>query len=571
MSKPPPVFPLYVGEDLLGQYPAKFSKQQGTLFMTNRRVVFVNQQGEVNKSVRIPKISKQRASPPDKPKVRLQLVLVDEHEDKPLFLFTAENGLAQQLEMKETLQQLLHEAKTNPSMFALTSLVGHHNKSEAAGAAAAAAAKPKTLADYKAELLHDRPSLFQSYKELVATQLLSPEEFWASPGPAELLQGCMEKVAFEEQKVGVSSGVLTHMRPKEQEGHATVEYNLTLDTVAGIFRLYPGLKPRYEQDVPHRISEQQFWENVIQSHLFHRGAGGAAGNRAEELIALLEAPPQDTAAAEAPAQDDQDGSAASAGSKRKAHAIVDLTADQDLKEDGYGIESDLVTQDLPKVGRQRLEAMDGVNKESERILRVTSDKTTGDDDAAILHESVLMEDLQQPENKPLPVLALERQTYLKGLSKAAAGGSGFDATSAVDPDEPPPAGYHVHSGPPPALMQAGVATSCLETLSLDVLRLPDPPVAVSSKYATLILKYEDRISVILRHFWSCFKPRPPTSKALKAKARKMGDCLATMKAEKLPELRQGLPSDLASCVDVLERRVDLALAKRDNWLRRMKR
>merc|ERR1719305_2280666 len=100
--------------------------------------------------------------------------------------------------------------------------------------------------------------------DLVITQIISAEEFWQNHA-AEYVN----KNAGVKQEVGVAGSFLAEIKP-QADGANGLKYNLTPDIIDSIFKTYPAVKKKHIENVPSKLSEQEFWTKFFQSHYFHR-------------------------------------------------------------------------------------------------------------------------------------------------------------------------------------------------------------------------------------------------------------------------------------------------------------
>ena len=69
--------------------------------------------------------------------------------------------------------------------------------------------------------------------------------------------------------MGVSGSFLSDIKP-QADGANGIKYNLTVDVISSIFKTYPAVKKKHFENVPAKMSEQDFWNRFFQSHYFHR-------------------------------------------------------------------------------------------------------------------------------------------------------------------------------------------------------------------------------------------------------------------------------------------------------------
>ncbi|XP_022909200.1 general transcription factor IIH subunit 1 [Onthophagus taurus] len=227
-------------EDVLLQVPqVRYKKGDGTLFLMDQRLAWmVENRDTVSISHLYADIKTQKISPEGKAKVQLQVVL--HNGTTSTFHFINRNGSQAQAgdrdRVKELLQSLLPKFKR----------------------------KVDRELEEKNKLLSTNPALLQLYKDLVMTEVVTSEEFWAQHATQYT-----KAQNLQTQDIGVSGAFLADIKP-QTDGCNGLKYNITADIIECIFKTYPAVKKKYVEHVPAKLTEAQFWTKFFQSHYFHR-------------------------------------------------------------------------------------------------------------------------------------------------------------------------------------------------------------------------------------------------------------------------------------------------------------
>ncbi|KAI8802998.1 hypothetical protein BJ742DRAFT_830830 [Cladochytrium replicatum] len=270
-------------------------------------------------------------------------------------------------------------------------------------------------------LLKANKDLAKLHKELVGGKLINEEEFWESRKQELLNQTWQTK-----QKRGASS-ILVNIQASGNED-TNVTYTVTPELIYSIFVQYPAVREAYEQNVPDKIPQSEFWKRYFTSQYFHRtrtaGAttsGQAPGAEGDDLFAKYDYADQDDAAP--------------IPKKLKigpSTPLLDLSTTAENVPETFGNEPDVTM----RAGRQTaaMKLIRSFNRHSEIVVKnkrseiLSKDRSTVEAEPAklqmnaekfdeLLLKETELEDLEIPEEPPrIPLQIKDPSKYFESQS-----------------------------------------------------------------------------------------------------------------------------------------------------------
>ncbi|KAJ3508383.1 hypothetical protein NLJ89_g5788 [Agrocybe chaxingu] len=251
------------------------------------------------------------------------------------------------------------------------------------------------------------PELGALHRDLVMTGQITEAEFW--DGREHLI---LAQAAAEGQKKG-KPGQLVDPRPEAVEG-GEIKIRITPQLVHDIFDEYPVVARAYSENVPNKLSEEQFWKRYFQSKLFNVHRASIRSSATQHVVK------------EDPIFDKR---------PRNEHVevFVDLAATLEDHEE-TGNEKDITMQ----AGRQKaaLPLIRKFNEHSERLLNsalgeVPPAKRRRLDHGEDAYSQIDLEDLHDAEASNGIVLEMQdRQRYFEARMS---GGAAESSQPKLDP------------------------------------------------------------------------------------------------------------------------------------------
>ncbi|KAL1929747.1 hypothetical protein VTP01DRAFT_1885 [Rhizomucor pusillus] len=552
-------------EQLLLRAPTRYKKNEGTLYVTPRRVAW-QQQGsaQLNPSISYVEIGSLAQTPETSPKVLLKITTVAPAPKDHTFQFTSAKALTEREAIKSQITELLARTRGSKGYAAPASIVMSTPASSAAPTPSPAPSPTPTVSSpaaangggasigspksWRQEEFNARKKLLSSSRELhtlhmelvVTGKNVTEEEFWASPYVKRIRQKLKQDPVAREGKQKGKSSKMVELMPGQQEG-SDVKYTLTSQIIHNIFTEFPSVKRAYDANVPDKLSEQQFWKRFLASEFFHRSrTGGRSQTAAYDDIfdkCLQE-------------EDEENSKAPELSRMDKIKRAIDLTATQeDHIESGNAPDFTMKAGGnagvLPLIRRFNRHAMRVLETPSGPILSKNSKRDTEMRDADDLEEETVIPDLRQ--DKP-PDRVLLDITDSRRYFESQSGGPDMAAIKKEDAErllyEFKEHFEHWQPDLTKSVMRPQVADKVCQTLTHAVKRKAQHAEKISKNDIKLpppiqqkVQSYHSATNEILRHFWSSFEPYKEEKntrmvEALKKQKEKLKEVLITVQSYK---------------------------------------
>ncbi|XP_064084474.1 general transcription factor IIH subunit 1-like isoform X2 [Macrobrachium nipponense] len=540
-------------EDILLQVNhVRYKKNNGQLYLSQSRVGWMMDDSDTfTVSVQYSDIRTQKISPEGKPKVQLQIVLHD--MTTHTFHFCTPEGRDKQViernQTKERLAQLMDKRKRLP---------------------------PDDLVQKK-RMLDENEQLCQLYKDLVATDIISGDEFWK-----EIAVQYKNNMG-PNQDVGISGAFLADIKPQTDGSNGKVQYNITPEIMLAVFKTYPAVKKKHSEYVPHRMSEAEFWTRFFQSHYYSVHTNSSSENVFSECAKYDDK------------EWNRDVESAKTDPLYDLNDIYEekpMSIDSDIRIAGAKAGSNIMHATMIKrfnqqsVGIIKAHAYTEREKLLDELAAQNPDSLpNGDADPEVevqkskkvrLEEKVTYDDLQGPSKVESASLTINQtHRYLIGPTEYA-------SVQRLEPRQVS------------ILQQQMVATVC--NWKPDLPNSQDPDAAYMNLqqfsemcrrgrtsggirsgdelpgklHKELTLVYSSA-GELLRHFWSCFPPRTPQ---LQEKLHRMHQTLCRYHEKTIRPFRDMAVNDYncnATILDHLLGMINIANTKYENWKARNSR
>lgn len=504
----------------------KFKKSDGKFYLLANRLVWTPKDSSGKRfQCHYPDIKVQRISPDSSSKVQLQIVF---HNNSSYnFHFVNSSGRAAQVKDRDEIKELLAE------------LIPQHRQ------------KASKDLEEKNRIFKEKPELYQLYKELVVSGIITSDEFWEN----QKLNTNTQPKTTADQEVGIASGFLAELKP-DMHGCNELRFNLTADNINAIFKMYPGVKKKYVDTVPSEVTEKEFWTEFFQSQYFHRDRIQKSTSSKDVFGEL--------------AKKDEEAQLREVR-ERFFDPLIDFASasPNDIEGYGSGFKQKSFGESLSKqFNHQSLMVL-------QNSLKRKSDKSGKDEDAyhfkqKRIRDAVELKDLERLENSTVPTLNIVDTDKFshKAASFSEQNGHLNGTNGALEQDIIKFKNGLLEWQPNlPNVLSTDETWQMAVDISPGGKLIPTSSTKNFTESITKEMKSEMRknylsASELLRHFWCCFPVKTPQ---LEEKVRRMATCIETYRDTKLVNFinMQNSPSDQLG--DHISKMIEEALKKYRAW------
>eukprot|EP00842_Homolaphlyctis_polyrhiza_P004759 jgi/Hompol1/5284/HPOL_002645-RA len=246
---------------------ASFKKKPGELLLTSTGLTWRDSTASTAsgmhikfEAVKSQQISK--AAPSAKVILKLMLVQVPNGPDSVSFTFDGPNPENDREQIKDAISKRLAAALSQQQQSQNT-----------------AALRVQDL-EARSTLLSRNKELARLHKDLVMGGLIGEEDFWNTRK-----QTIVNQEFQTTQKRGTSSSSLADIKPTAvDENGADVKFTLTPEIIHSIFTESPGVHKAFEDFVPDKMTETEFWTQYLSSKHFHRNRNLTGVNETKDIF-----------------------------------------------------------------------------------------------------------------------------------------------------------------------------------------------------------------------------------------------------------------------------------------------
>ncbi|KAF9341228.1 RNA polymerase II transcription factor B subunit 1 [Linnemannia elongata] len=418
------------GETVTAQGVTVYRKRPGILYFTNRRLAWVPEGGLApTVSVKHDEIKVQYVSQEGATSTTLR-VAEFKPDVKHTFQFTSSSAIQEREAIKDLISRIIHDRLLRASAGGASSANGTPGPSGGSGASpgassvmsdASAPGTPKAplqarmgglgpaglrrgvngAGSVDVEMQTRRALLAQNrelsllHTELVVGKHISENEFWETR--KSLLRN---KAAIDQQQKGQSSAWLD-LKPQTGESN-DVKYVMTPQVIHSVCQQYPSIKRAYDQFVPDKLSEAEFWKRYFQSRFFHRSRSGRGANEPDDEIfdKALEEDEEETKSAPKRIKLDH------------INRLVDLSTTEEDHLESYLTPDGTMNAGKTKESKEAMPLIRRFNRYAQRVLNSTIGPKrpfTGPEslDMSGVERAIVMEDLQEQKESSKIVLNIQ--------------------------------------------------------------------------------------------------------------------------------------------------------------------